>query len=156
MSNKTQPKWIIYRKKNPPIKILRRNIEIDSQSGCWLWIGYKDKNGYGRLTVNSEPLGAHRLSYLLFNGEIPVGSFVCHRCDNPSCVNPKHLFIGSVKDNTIDSIKKGRSAIQKLTIEQVLKIRKSKLSIKELSKKYNVSAHTIYSIMEKITWSWLN
>lgn len=80
---------------------------------CWNWKGCKDKNGYGRLTVNRKDRRAHRISWSLINGEIPKGMFICHRCDNPSCVNPDHLFIGTGKDNSDDMISKGRNSVLK-------------------------------------------
>ncbi len=77
---------------------------------CWEWIGHKDKNGYGRLTYAKKDLRAHRFSYEIHNIEsIPKGMSVLHSCDNPSCVNPDHLSIGTNYENTQDCIAKGRS-----------------------------------------------
>lgn len=85
-----------------------KNASIPSDNGCMKWVGVKDKNGYGRFKSKQKIVLAHRFSYQLYHGEIPEGMFVCHQCDNPPCVAPNHLFIGSNKDNMQDMIKKGR------------------------------------------------
>ncbi len=74
---------------------------------CWLWVGHVDKKGYGRFAKNSL---AHRYSFQLWNGAIPDGLCVCHFCDNPPCVNPKHLWLGTRADNIRDMWSKGRGA----------------------------------------------
>jgi hypothetical protein len=71
---------------------------------CWAWSGRKDKAGYGLISNNR----AHRISYEIHKGEIPRGMFVCHRCDNPECCNPDHLFLGTAYDNNIDRAMKTR------------------------------------------------
>jgi hypothetical protein len=76
--------------------------------GCWLWIGNRVHSGYGRLTYDSKTDRAHRISWRLTYGEIPDGLLVCHRCDNPPCVRPEHLFLGTNKDNMQDMASKHR------------------------------------------------
>lgn len=75
---------------------------------CWEWIGSKDRYGYGHIQLDGWPQLAHRISYQLYVGEIPIGLLICHHCDNPSCVRPDHLFLGTDADNTRDCISKGR------------------------------------------------
>ncbi len=76
---------------------------------CWPWNGTRNAKGYGTLSHKGKKLWAHRLSWQLANGRpVPEGMLVCHRCDNPQCVNPAHLWIGTVGDNTRDAVEKGR------------------------------------------------
>ena len=97
-----------------PIKF-RQKISI-KDSGCWEWIGARDRHGYGRYycRLKYKSIGkknhtlAHRFSWEHFKGQIPLNLFVCHKCDNPPCVNPEHLFLGTTQDNTRDCINKGR------------------------------------------------
>lgn len=87
--------------------ILHRNIQKPSDA-CMEWTGPKRPDGYGRLWFENKPWDAHRLAWHFAKGPIPEGMFVCHRCDNPGCYNPAHLFLGTAKDNTRDSLTKGR------------------------------------------------
>lgn len=74
---------------------------------CWIWKGYKKKD-YGYYSHHQRGYRAHRIAYFLIYGEIPSDKIVCHKCDNPSCINPQHLFLGTSKENTDDMIVKGR------------------------------------------------
>ena len=84
---------------------------VNKTEKCWLWTGarFRAYNGdYGAFSLAGRPQRAHRVAYLLFKGEIPKRLHVLHECDNPSCVNPKHLFLGTHQDNMTDCINKGR------------------------------------------------
>jgi hypothetical protein len=88
---------------------LLRRISIHPLTGCWEWqAGRKNKEGYGDFSIDGASKSAHRVSYKEFKGD-PVGFVVCHSCDNPPCINPDHLFLGSPKDNVADMMRKGRA-----------------------------------------------
>ena len=86
--------------------------KVEEQDGCLVFKSYYDRDGYGRYRLDggrSAPkIKAHRAAWILTHGEIPEGMFVLHKCDNPPCVNPEHLFLGTPKDNMIDMVRKGR------------------------------------------------
>lgn len=83
---------------------------VDPKTGCWIWAGKRMQKGYGILAVGRVHYRAHRLSYFLHYGVDPAEKFVCHSCDNPPCVNPDHLWLGTAKDNTSDMLSKRRHA----------------------------------------------
>lgn len=142
--------------------------------GCWPWTGGCFAQGYGQFTVNTRPVKAHRYAWLITNGSISDNLFVCRHCDNPRCCRPDHLFLGTAKDNTQDSIRKGRAFIgrrgasqhldryrrgeenanAKLTTRDVLKIRQleGKNTSTELAAQFNVSNALICAILKRRAW----
>lgn len=125
------------------------------ENGCWLWTAAKNGHGYGsfRISIKDKNKIAHRYSFELVNGPIPVGMILCHSCDVTSCVNPDHLFLGTHKDNAIDRNKKGRGkCFRKLTDNDVKIIKSSTISQSKLSKQFGVSRRTIASIQYGETW----
>ena len=89
--------------------------KIEKTTSCWFWLSGKDKDGYGKFFLSGKTLQAHRVSWSMHNGVIPTGMSVLHRCDNPPCVNPEHLFVGTCVDNVKDRDAKGRNGCSKRT-----------------------------------------
>jgi hypothetical protein len=131
--------------------------------GCWEWQRSLAPNGYGRFGVGGRKDGmgyAHRVSWSLFRGEIPKGLCVLHRCDNRKCVNPKHLFVGTLGDNNRDCVAKGRNSRgsdrpnAKLDLNKAHQIRKKyrTVSIDKLADEYGVSRNAIFQVASGRTW----
>lgn len=89
-------------------KKLQENVKINENTGCMEWQGFIDKTKYGRISIDGASRYTHRVSYRLFKGEVPEDLCVCHSCDNPTCVNPDHLWLGTHLENMQDRDKKGR------------------------------------------------
>ena len=127
------------------------NITINSD-GCWIWQKSKTKAGYGITAHHQQRVYVHRLSYKIFKGEITKPN-VCHTCDNPSCVNPDHLFLGSQLENMHDCFKKNRIDATGLSNEEVTEIRRLKnegQTQRTISKKFNVSQPYVCRIINNI------
>lgn len=88
-------------------KLFWDKVKKESE-GCWKWLGATDHHGYGQMRVNGHNVQAHRISWLIHNDVIPKGICILHRCDNPECTRPDHLYSGTLKDNSRDMIQKGR------------------------------------------------
>ena len=150
--------------------IFERFIEkIEKSSdpeGCWNWKASL-RGGYGQFKVAGKMVLSHRFSFELFKGEIPAGLCVCHTCDNPACVNPNHLFLGTHAENMADKVKKNRQSRlkgtehpqSKLSEEQVLQIRElyatGNFSQRQLAKQFGVVQAQIYRIINRKKWTHL-
>ena len=154
-SAKAKGKWKgCYRQAKTPEEYLEQRYEINTTTGCWVWNKSKDKDGYGQCqdAVVAKQLNvtrAHQLSWKNYYGNYSIGLCVLHKCDNPSCVNPEHLFLGTKADNVKDMINKGRykhpstvNALGKLTKEQRHRIKALKNSGRtslDVAKEFGVS-----------------
>lgn len=133
-------------------------IHIDKGTGCHLWGGVRDRQGYGIVTIDRKTRRSHRIAWELAHGKIPEGLCVLHKCDNPSCVNVEHLFLGTRKDNAIDKMNKGRGLIGtdhcmcKLTESQVLSIRKDPRVHRIIAKEYGISNQHVSDIKTLRRW----
>lgn len=139
-----------------------RQVRVAGVDECWEWTGGKHRGLYGVLSVNGRQQRAHRFSYELHVGPIPDGLYVCHACDNPGCVNPAHLWLGTNEQNTADKTAKGRQArvrgianpSAKLTADQVRAIRSDKShSRRELAAMYGLHYMTIGRILRRESYS---
>lgn len=122
-------------------------------SGCHEWTGYRDPNGYGRLTVNRVQHLAHRYAWRLHTGKDAGEQHVLHTCDNPSCCNPAHLFLGDAAANHRDKARKCRAG-KKLNAHAVRRLRAASehLTYSELSRAFQVSEVTVHKILSRQTW----
>lgn len=137
--------------------------EIKGTNDCWDWLAGTFVDGYGTFWFRNKMYRSHRVSWILTFGEIPDGLLICHRCDSPHCVNPRHLFMGTNGDNMMDASRKGRlnaprgenHAGSKLKNEDVFEIRRLRnqgLSYSELGRKFNCSDVNIKNIIVGKKW----
>ena len=136
-------------------------------NGCWIWMGCKIKEKYGQIrTEKNKRMLAHRVSWILYRGKITDNLFVLHKCDNPPCVNPEHLFLGTHQDNMDDMIRKsigkttrntgeshGNSFLKENDIRAIRLMRKLGTKQNSIADYFNVTQGTISSIIRRRTWS---
>lgn len=136
--------------------------KVKKTKKCWLWIGAKSSSGYGCFRTHFKDWRAHRFAYTLCRNKIPKGLLVLHSCDNPGCVNPSHLFLGTPADNTRDMIKKRRHTYgtkvhtAKLNEKEVKEIRRKyatgRYTQKQLSNRYGINQTNIQAVIVGKTW----
>lgn len=132
-------------------------VRKDPSTGCWLWTGEVNAKGYGRTWVNGKREKAHRVAWRETNGPIPEGMVLCHRCDRPSCVNPDHLFLGDMRVNAIDMVRKGRAPAAKLSRSRAEEIRtrvQAGESMRSIAREVGVDPKTIRLLVRGATWKW--
>lgn len=144
--------------------------KVEKTDTCWNWTAAKSAFGHGRFRMGRKLVSPHRLVYEWEHGEIPEGYDICHHCDNPSCVNPQHLFLGTRSDNMKDAMKKNRlpqmvkilerkgseTNNAKLTEKEVLLMRaleKKGMKTKELSKRFGITRRNVRDIIYRRTWT---
>jgi hypothetical protein len=137
---------------------------IEKRDGCWNWPGARFVSGYGKVRWHGKSKLAHRVAWELARGPIPKGQQVCHRYDNPLCINPDHLFLGTMKDNMVDKIRKGRQARgeqcggSKLTEQAVREMRSRAArgaSLTTLAREYGVAPSHVSKVVSGARWGWL-
>lgn len=137
----------------------RFNAKYSVTPSCWIWKASFGSSGYGQFLLNGRLQGAHRVSYLLFVGNIPEGLFVCHKCDNKACVNPNHLWLGTHAENMRDLHDKKLAKVgekhpmAKLAEKDVISIRNDRRKSTEIAKDFPVTARTIRAIKSNKTWA---
>jgi len=149
----------IYTEKD--IRRFYTHVSVSKKNECWEWLGSTSK-GYGRFGFNGKMMQANRFAFWIATGHYPGDLCVCHSCDNPACVNPAHLFLGTMKDNMEDAVKKGRTAVgvmngkAKLTEDEVQEIRAryeaAGFTQKQLARRYGVTQQCIHFILRHESW----
>jgi hypothetical protein len=160
------PSGVYQRKIKSMEELFWRKVKKGCINDCWEWQGVKNILGYGFIVYRKEKkikIQAHRASWIIHKGVIKNGLLVCHHCDNPSCVNPSHLFLGTTQDNMTDKVRKGRASSlhgeknpsHKLSIFEVVQIRNkysNNYEQKQLAIDYGVTLATICNIVNNKTW----
>jgi hypothetical protein len=144
--------------------------KVKKGDGCWLWTASRRSNNYGSLCIGRRGINvsAHIASWMIHFGPVPEGLLVCHRCDNPPCVRPNHLWLGTHHDNSLDAFIKGRmpgpvpllgelNPKAKLTTTDVLEIRRlhgdAGISLAALGRMFKVTKQSIWGIIQKKNWT---
>ena len=125
---------------------------IATPSGCLEFQGYCDSNGYGQISINDKTHLAHRVAFEQAHGPIPKGLVICHRCDNPSCCNPEHLFLGTHADNVADKVSKGRQFTKQTPekLQQAVELRSQGLTFEAIGAALGVNYKTTRSWLREL------
>ena len=134
---------------------------VPGMTPCWEWQGYRNPLGYGQMRVQGRGLLAHRAAYLAWAGEIPSGSLVCHRCDNPPCINPAHLFLGDQganmgdcdrKDRTPHGVRNGHARLTDADVLMIRALVESGQSRASVARAYGVVPSHVARIVSRHVW----
>ena len=140
-------------------------VDVRSSGECWAWVAGKRVGQYGVFAVKRKSWLSHRLSYLIEHGELPENLDVCHACDNPSCVNPSHLWLGTHHENMADKVHKGRCNARKGSAHPAARIDEAlvrtaralwaegNITQREIARRLSVSASLINRAVRGVTWS---
>lgn len=136
------------------LKAFAEKVDKRGTDDCWEWLGVKAGNGYGQFWDGQTMVGAHRYSWELFFDSIPEGKLVLHKCNNRSCVNPYHLYVGDQSDNMRDMVRSGYAGdhllkLYKEDVDGILELLKSGSSQREVAEKFGVSQFLIYNVNKK-------
>jgi HNH endonuclease len=140
---------------------LLANVLIDPITGCWNWQRGKFQQGYGMIQIDHCRQRAHRVSFSEFVGPIPDGLFVCHRCDNPGCINPSHLFLGTAQDNSSDMVAKGRQAtgeengnarLSDLLVQHIRSEHANGVNGRAISRALGIHNVAVYRVINRQSW----
>jgi len=138
--------------------------KIKKTKSCWLWKGATGESGHGQFGINYRNVQAHRFSYENFVGPIPAGLEVCHKCNVPNCVNPKHLYVATHRQNVLDAKRDGLiprgekqpySKLKQNQVEHIRELYKLGATTHEMGRVYGVSSGTISYAVRRISWQWL-
>ena len=129
-------------------------VQKAGHNDCWPWIGAKRPRGYGVISKNGKQVSATHVSLEIDGRPVPKGAWALHKCDNPNCVNPNHLYIGTAKENSRDAVVRERIK-RKLTKEQALEIYKSGKDACKLASEYGVSEGMVYHIKTGRKWRYI-
>lgn len=147
----------------PVAERMRERVKKIAKSGCWEWQSTRNIQGYGILHIWNRRYGStHRINWILHRGKIPRGLLVLHRCDNPICCNPDHLFLGTNKDNTHDMMRKGRMprgadaprAVLNEAAVQEIRQSPSGMAV-PLAAKFGVTVWTIFDVRKRRSWAYV-
>lgn len=151
------------RPQNTPSKFWSR-VSRGLPDECWNWLGAKSRGGYGNVRFQNKFYRAHRLAYELENGPFGDGLLVCHRCDNPLCCNPNHLFLGTPKDNVLDAVGKRRMSVCSkngralFTDDEALLLRdmyRGGITATSIARHLGLSKITVWMLCAGKTWKYL-
>lgn len=142
---------------------LRKSFEskVIKKEGCWAWNGAVQGVGYHQIRYGKRKEMAHRVSWMLYKGEIPEGLNVLHTCDNRRCTNPDHLFLGTAKDNAVDRQQKNRGQkgithnkckLSENDVKEIKKLLKLGVKMTRIAEDYEVTNGTIWFISKNLTW----
>jgi hypothetical protein len=149
--------------KKPPFWLNFWSHLNKKENGCWEWSHRRNPSGYGTLKVMNKHALAHRIAWEIAVSEIPENLCVLHRCDNPSCCNPAHLFLGTREENNADKMSKGRHVslngtkhprtyISEDKVKEIRRMAESKIPHRRIAQHFNMPYQTVYSIISRASW----